>query len=247
MRLAGVAVSGPLLLDLFGCSGLVADGYSAAGFRVVCVDTDKAALRHNPHEHYQADALDVLRCGRVGPYRLTDFDALHASPPCQIHSATRKLADAQGRGSGRAVDLLAPTLALLADVPQPWVVENVARSPLRDQPRTVRLCGSAFGLKVERHRLFLPSPGLALDGTGCDHAAAFDRDPVTGKPRPWGVYYAKGDSIPSGGRTALSDEHAHECMGVRRRVPWRFLCEGLPPVYGEHVGRQVLEHLGSAA
>lgn len=236
----------PLLLDLFSCAGLVADGYALAGFDVVAVDNDPAALRHNPHSQANADAMRVLAGEPFTTtdgtrWRLSDFDAVHASPPCQIHSATRKLADAQGRGQGRAVDLLGPTLDALAAVDVPWVVENVERSPLRAHPGVAKVCGSAFGLKVQRHRLFAPSPGLVLESTRCNHAGAFDRDPVTGKPRPWGVYYSKGDSIPSGGRTALTDDHAHEVMGVtHRRLPWRFLCEGLPVPYGAWVGRQVL-------
>ena len=225
----------PVLLDLCSCAGVGADGYAAAGFEVVCLDNDPKALRHNPHHTIQGDALE--RLADRGFVR--QFDAVHASFPCQGFSATRRLADAQGKGRGRAVDLLTPGVELLRRLDVPWVVENVPRSPVARMPGAVMLCGSAWGLKVQRHRWFAPSPGLTLTGSVCCHAEAFDLDPTTGKPRPWGVYYAKGDSIPSGGRTCLTDEHAHECMGVERRVPWRHLCEGLPPVYTEHVGRQL--------
>lgn len=235
----------PLLLDAYSCAGIGADGFADAGFDVVCLDTDEAALALNPHHVVCGDALRLL----ADPGFTAQFAAIHASPPCQLYSATRKLAIAQGKGRGRAVDLLAPTIDLLCRIDKPWVVENVERSPLRDLPASVRLCGSSFGLKLQRHRLFLPS-GFTLEGTPCAHEV-FDRDPGTGKPRPWGVYYAMGDSIPSGGRTALSWEHGCDLMGVPYdRLPyhtkgtqdasWRFLCEGLPPAMTEHVGRALI-------
>lgn len=37
----------------------------------------------------------------------------------------------------------------------------------------------------------------------------------------------------------LSDEHGREVMGVTRVVPWKYLCEGLPPDMTEYVARQV--------
>lgn len=236
-------MSRPLLLDAYACAGLAGDGYSEAGFDVVALDNDPRALKHNPHPTVLGDAL-VLLADRGF---MRQFDAVHASPPCQIHSATRRLADAQGRGAGRAVDLLPQTIALLSALDVPWVVENVERSPVRAMPGAVRLCGSSFGLQVQRHRWLAPSPGLLLSGSACAHDR-FPADPITGKPRPLGVYYAKGDSIPSGGRTALDDDHAHAVMGVsHRRLPWRYLCEGLPTQYTAHVGGCVQRALRVAA
>lgn len=228
----------PLLLDAFSCAGLGADGF-AEHFEVVCVDNDPKALTHNPHHTVLGDAVQLL--GDAG--FMSQFKAVHASPPCQLFSATRRLADAQGKGQGRAVDLLSPVLDLFDGLETPWVVENVPRSPLK-RMGAVQLCGSSWGLKVQRHRMFLSNvPLLALP---CNHST-FDRDPFTGKPRPWGVYYAKGDNIPSGGRTCLSVEHAMEAMGVTREVPWKYLCEGLPPVYTSHVGAQLRQAIEEQA
>lgn len=226
----------PLLLDAFSCAGIGADGYKAAGFDVVCLDNNEKALKWNPHHVVHGDAMRLLN----DPGFMAQFDAIHASPPCQLFSATRRLADAQGKGQGRAVDLLHPVLDLFDGLDTPYVIENVERSPLKAYG-AARLCGSAFGLKVQRHRLFL-SNVTPLHGTECDHAT-FEPDPVTGKPRPWGVYYAKGDNIPSGGRTCLSVEHAMECMGVTREVPWKYLCEAIPPAFTEHIGAQLLAAL----
>lgn len=234
----------PILLDAFSCAGLGADGYVAAGWDVVCLDSDPKALKHNPHETVEGDALRLL----ADKGFMSQFDAVHASPPCQGYSATRCLAKAQNKGTGRAINLIEPVADLLRAWGGPWIIENVERSPLKDWPGVVRLCGSSWGLKVQRHRLFAPSPGLQLGAPPCDHSI-FDIDPVSGKPRPWGVYYVKGDNIPKGGRTVLTDEQGHECMGVTNRiVPWRYLCEGLPPVFTEHLGWQLLNAVkGKAA
>lgn len=140
----------PLLLDAFSCAGIGADGYVAAGWDVVCLDNDERALRHNPHHVVHGDAMRLLNDGGF----MAQFDAIHASPPCQLFSATRRLADAQGKGQGRAVDLLHPVIDLFDGLDTPYVIENVERSPLR-RMGAMRLCGSSFGLKVQRHRLFL--------------------------------------------------------------------------------------------
>lgn len=228
-----------LLLDAFCCAGLGADGYQSAGFEVIGLDNDPRALKHNPHQTICDDAMTLL----ADKGFMSQFDAVHASPPCQAHSATRKLADAQGRGAGRGVDLLDPVRDLLLEWGGPWIIENVERSPVKKWDGAVRLCGSSWGLLVQRHRMFAPSPGLELVGSKCDHRF-FEKDPITGKPRPWGVYYAKGDSIPSGGRTVHTLEQGHQVMGIHHRsVPWKYLCEGLPPLYTRHLGRQLKEHL----
>ena len=227
-------------VDVFSCAGLGAEGYRNAGFQVVCVDKDRAALKHAAKAGFEtihADALDVL----ADTTFLSGFQVVHVSPPCQGESPTRNLADAQGRGQGRAVNLLQPVRDLLEAWGGPFVIENVERSKwMRAQPGVVRCCASSFGLKAQRHRLFAPGGGVELWGTQCDHDV-FDRDPISGKPRPWGVYYSKGDNIPSGGRTVATLEHGHEVMGITSRsVPWKYLCEGLPPAMTEFIGRQLL-------
>lgn len=231
-----------LLLDAFSCGGMAADGYAAAGWEVVALDNDRRALRHNPHPSILGDAMRYL--GDTGFLR--QFDAIHASPPCQLFSDTRSLATAQGRGFGKAVDLLTPTLEALSATDVPWVVENVPRSPLRGREGAVTLCGSSWGLGVQRHRLFLPSPGLRLEGSVCDHSR-FPLSERSGKPAPWGVYYNKGEGHAGHGRIVTTDAQGHEVMGMTRRsLPWRYLKEGLPPVYTEYIGRQMLAALGHA-
>ena len=211
------------LLDLFAGSGGCADGYAAAGFDVVGVDTDAGALRHYPHPSVRADAMDVL----ADLAYLSSFDVVHASPPCQGYSRTRSLARAQGRERVAYPDLLAPVLAHLAAWGGVWVVENVPGAPL---PGAVLYCGRAFGLAVKRHRLFAASVLLLSPGCAC------------GTARPVGVYGRPGDHVPQGGTTARDLGHGLAAMGMSPgRMPWPRLTQAIPPAYTEHVGAQLLQ------
>lgn len=222
-------MSRPRLLDLFCGAGLAADGYAAAGWDVVGVDINPQP--DYPYEFWQADALTVLR---DEPQFVASFDAIHASPPCQFLTRAKHLRKAQG-GESKYPDLLTPTLEFLRMFDIPWVVENVEGA--RDyMPTAARLCGSSFMLEVQRHRLFLSN--VPIRGTECAHGV-FPLDPVSGKPRPWGIYHVPGDSIPGGGRTARDATHAQELFGLTRELPWDSIKEGFPPVYTEHIGHQL--------
>ncbi len=140
----------PLLLDLFCGSGGAGEGYARAGFRVVGVDLNPKPLRHNPHVCYVGDALAVLDALLAGErwqgYRLSDFAAVHASPPCQDASALH------ARYPERVYPrLIEPTRARLLRAGLPWVIENVMPAKLL---YGVMLCGGMFGLRTYRHRRF---------------------------------------------------------------------------------------------
>lgn len=211
------------LLDLFCGAGMASEGYAAAGFTEI-VGVDINPQPHYPYEFRQDNALEWLEDGW-----LDGFDAIHASPPCQAFTRAAHLRTAQG-GKSKYDDLLTPVLELLRDVNVPWVVENVPGAPGMDG--AVIECGSAYGLGVRRHRLFLSNRPLV--GSGCDHKA---------QGRPWGVYHVPKDDIPQGGRTARSVEHGREVMGVTREIPWNSLKEGFPPAYTEHIGRQLIAQM----
>jgi hypothetical protein len=212
------------LLDLFCGAGMASDGYAAVGFTVE--GTDLHPQPSYPYPFTQDNALAVLESDYPEA-----FDVIHASPPCQAHTRAKHLRTAQG-GTSKYSDLLTPTLQLLRQrwSHKVWVVENVPGSPGM-QDAAVE-CGSSYGLGVRRHRLFLSN--LALTSSVCRHKE---------QGRPWGVYHVMGDSIPQGGRTALSLEHGLEVMGVNRLMPWESLKEGFPPAYTEHVGRQLLDQM----
>lgn len=223
-------VSGVKLLVLYCGGGVADDGYVAAGFDDV-VGVDIQRQPDYPYLFVQADALEFL--ARNGQH----FDAIHASPPCQFVTRAQHLRTAQG-GRSSSGDLLTPTLAALRERWDhvPWVVENVENARAM-MPGAVRCCGSSFGLQVQRHRLF--TSNVPLVGTACAHET-FPLDPISGKPRPWGVYHVLNDQVPSGGRTVSTLEQGHEVMGVTRRYPWRTLKQGYPPAYAKHIGRQLI-------
>src|SRR5208337_2039100 len=128
----------PRLLDLFCGAGGAARGYQLAGFCVLGID-------NRPQKNYagcwfhQADALEYVReHGR-------EFDAIHASPPCQKFS----VASALHRNNGKEYpDCLTPIREQLKKLSIPWIIENVFGAPMR--PYTIMLCGPMFGLKVFR-------------------------------------------------------------------------------------------------
>jgi DNA (cytosine-5)-methyltransferase 1 len=238
-------VTRPTLLDVCCCAGLASDGY-ATRFDVTGVDI--VTQPDYPYPFIKRDLLHAL----VDVDLVGRFDAVHVSPPCQLNTRAKHLRAAQG-GRSRydppdlalfdvVTDYLAPTLEILRRLwsDKPWVVENVPGAP--GMAGAVTLCGSAFGLQVQRHRLFLSN--VPLTPIRCRHDT-FDPDPITGKPRPWGVWHTPGDSLPNGGRTALDAEHGAAVMGSRV-VPWDRLKEGLPPAYTRHVAADLIRALTPA-
>jgi DNA (cytosine-5)-methyltransferase 1 len=146
----------PRLLDLFCCEGGAARGYADAGFEVVGVDIERQP--RYPFEFHQGDAMT---------WPLAGFDAVHASPPCQDHSALSTLQADHGTGW-----MLSATVERLTAWGGPWIVENVAGA---DMPGALTLCGSEFGLgavdkgryrHLKRHRQFL-SNVLLMGAGGC--------------------------------------------------------------------------------
>ena len=126
------------LFDCFSGAGGKAMGYHRAGFEVVGVDI--AMQKNYPFEFHQADALEYLQ------EHGHEFDAIHASPPCQAYSVTYSLPNV-----GEYPELIEPIRELLISSGKPYVIENVPGAPLINP---VELCGSMFGLNVIRHRRF---------------------------------------------------------------------------------------------
>ena len=205
------------LLDLFCGAGGASAGYAAAGFEVHGVD-----LKHGkryPYTFVRADVLDILRDKNY----LNQFDVIHAGPPCQTHSITQHLRNAQGKTTSK-LDLIPETRAALIKSGKPYIIENVPGSPLINP---IQLCGSSFGLKVRRHRLF--ESNMALVGSVCDHKS---------QGRPIGVYGSLNDEIPKGGKTAATIDEARNAMGISWAI-WTELVEAIPPAYTKYLGGQL--------
>ena len=166
------------LLDLYCKAGGASKGYQLAGFEVVGVDIKKQ--KRYPYEFIQADCLELMKDMDF----LRSFDVITASPPCQTHSITQHLRNAQGKSTDK-IDLIPQTREALVASGKPYVIENVPGSPLINP---IRMCGSSFGLRVRRHRLF--ESNIKLTSSICNHKE---------QGKPVGIYGSMRDEIPGGG------------------------------------------------
>lgn len=231
------------ILDLFCGEGGAAAGYHRAGFTVIGVDINPQPLY--PYDFQQGDAISILRDLLLSDilgtpvmlagteYVLGDFDAIHASPPCQAHSTITP-------DKSKHVDLIPDTRGLLVESGLPYVIENVegAKQALR---APMRLCGSSFGLRVRRHRYF--ESNIHLWSLPCAH----------GQGETVGVYGDHWDSReflrPDGRRRgvkARSLAEAREVMGMPW-ASWHGCTQAIPPAYTEWIGRQLAAHVEEAA
>ena len=207
------------LLDLFCGAGGASAGYARANFDVTGIDI-KHGKRY-PFTYIRGDVRDYLHLEF-----LSQFDVIAASPPCQTHSITQHLRNAQGKSTSK-IDMIPETRTALMASGKPYIIENVEGSPLINP---IKVCGSSFGLKVRRHRLF--ESNLTLTGTNCRHKQ---------QGKPVGIYGSMRDEIPNGGHTAKTMAQANDAMGIDWMI-WGELVESIPPAYTEFIGRQVMNH-----
>lgn len=116
-------------------------GYAQAGWEVVGVDiVDQPDY---PFEMIKADGLEYLHD------HWQEYDAVHASPPCQASSTLTKGTNQQMILNH--ADLVPEYRRELSKINIPTVVENVKSAYLRPD---LTLCGAMFGLRTYRHRYF---------------------------------------------------------------------------------------------
>ena len=217
-------LSKPRLLDLFCGAGGAAMCYHRAGFGEI-VGVDNVSQPRYPFEFVQGDALEyVLEHGR-------EFDAIHASPPCQDYS--RAVRHLSSPGYPR---LLEPTQEILESLDCSYVIENVVGSPIPMQSTLfgqhgVYLCGTMFGLRIWRHRLFATNFEVALPGP-CVH-----KSPAMNPYNPQGQERLD-DERGSTEREAYWREHWG--VGWMKRDEGR---EAIPPAYTEHIGQALVQNL----
>lgn len=218
----------PILLDTYCKAGGSTKGYQRAGFYVVGVDTEP-----QPHycgdEFFQSDAITFIsKYGR-------DFDLIGASPPCQAYSVTKAMHD------NKHPDLVAATREALQATNKPYAIENVPGAPLKNY---VMLCGTMFGLRVIRHRLFECNPQILMSPFSCCH---------------WGRATGSGSSRHKkarSGTVSLSDGFVfvtvcgNDYLGDEGRmamgIDWTTkaeLSQAVPPAYTEWIGRRMREIL----
>lgn len=231
----------PRLLDLFCGAGGATKGYQRAGFYVVGVD-----IEPQPHycgdEFWQMDALDAW------PH-FVDFDAVHASPPCQGYSRMRHLPWLKGKEYPLLID---PVRELLAASGLPWVIENVEDAPLQRASglfglHGILLCGTMFGLGVYRHRPFESNVVLAQPPHPRHEEVISEgrmpgdrgRVPVRRGVSAWQEDGGVGGHMGNVGRVRVA-------MGIDW-MPGKALGQAIPPAYTEHIGSQLLAAMDRVA
>jgi DNA (cytosine-5)-methyltransferase 1 len=215
------------LLDLFSGAGGAATGYQRAGFEVVGVDI--APQPHYPFEFIQCEAVDLLLDPLMKSW-IAEFDVIHASPPCQAFSAYRRRGDGVGDNYPDLIEVVRDALVAHG---KPYIIENIPKSPLRDP---VTVCGSSFGLDLQRHRLF--ESDLPLVAPPCNHEWQTPRFP------------------PATNRSNLRRTvevgayRCHRYAPLAMGIDWMTreeLTEAIPPAYTEFLGRQIYAWLRARA
>lgn len=159
----------------------------------------------------------------IDPYAKNSWDFIWASPPCQAYSRTKTLA---AKDYPKLIDGIR---SRLRHYKIPYVIENVLGAPLRNP---TLLCGTMFGLKTYRHRLFETSfkmPLVMHPGHG------LRQDPMRGPSSN-----RKAPMVVVAGHYSYHGEKElrQQAMGI----DWMDrdeLNEAIPPAYSEYIARQI--------
>jgi DNA (cytosine-5)-methyltransferase 1 len=193
-------------------------GYARAGFEVVGVDCKEQ--KNYPFEFIQHDALTL---------DFYDFDAIHASPPCQDHM---RVQSAGKHGTGWLLDA---TRRMLISTGLPYVIENVPGAPMRAD---FRLCGCQFGLKLRRERWFETSwEGFQMQSP-CQHEENGPVVSVVGEGTPTPIAERWRAAF---GRLPHKADY-NEAMGINWMTR-KELSQAIPPAYTEYIGLQLMAYL----
>lgn len=197
-------------------------GLHLAGFEVKGWDVKQGL--HYPFDRRIGDALDA---------DISGFDFVWASPPCQAHSALK-------HRTGKEYECyIERTREKLKAWGGPYIIENVMRAPLI---KPVMLCGSSFGLRVRRHRIFESNVPLIVPA--CDHASQPEPIDVSGT----GMFQHSERKKKTGGlgRKPKGVAEAREIM----QMPWATreeIAQAIPPAYAEYLGHQIIASLQARA
>jgi len=220
------------LLDLFCGAGGAAMGYHRAGFEVTGVDINPQP--HYPFKFYQDDVT------KMDWQFFENFDAIHASPPCQGYSRLRHLPWLKEKKYPLLIDLVRK---MLTKSGRPWIIENVEDSPLEG----VILCGQMFGLPIYRHRKFetswfILSPGHPKHREVIGHGRTINdrRKGSLNNPSAKGAWGKQKIITVAGGQFKKAD-------GIRAlQIDWMTvdeLAQAIPPAYTEWIGKQLMNFL----
>jgi len=188
-----------------------------------------------PFEFHQEDALEFL--ARHGG----DFDAIHASPPCQGYSTAVTQTDSKWVSYSRGKNepkLIEATRDVICNLGKPYVIENVqgAKEHLKSP---ILLCGSMFNAYPRRHRYFEANFHI----TQPEHPRCSGRDKAYAIAN--GIDY-RDMSVTGKSRRAGSINTWKTLMGMDwSGLRASDLAEAIPPRYSEYVGQFLRRHVGN--
>lgn len=204
-------------------------GYHQAGFSVVGIDREwqpnypffmRRERLFDDHEH-------AFAC-----WLRENFDAVHASPPCQRHS---DLAHRNGNGAEHPC-YIEQTRRILRNSGLPYIIENVEGAPLENP---TLLCGTMFPqLRVLRHRLFEANWPIWAPPCG-KHPLVYTKDKRK-------AHYGKLNEmqafvqVTGGGNCSVAA--ARDAMGIDWMTKGE-LNEAIPPAFTAFIGRQLREYI----
>ena len=212
------------LLDLFCGVGGGADGYFVAGFDEI-VGVDNRDQPRYPYDFVKSNVFYYLKNNDV-----SQFDAIHASPPCQFYSVL-----ARTHKHIKHDDLIPETRHWLNRLGKPYVIENVEGAPLM-KPKMI--CGTERGLGLETHRLrrhrwFETNFDMVTPLCRC----RYDSRPVAYVAGGGPTYATTGYSKEkTWGATA---DQARELMGIDWATKDE-VAQAIPPAYTRLIGSHLL-------
>lgn len=189
-------------------------GYRKAGFDVIGIDIDPQPKY--PFQFLQADVW------KIPPgHWIFNVDIIHASPPCQGYTwGTRVGRESYGLEIPRVRELIKH---------KPYIIENVQNASF-DMRKPVLLCGTMFGLRLLKHRLFETNWNLVPPIHNRHQGSVGNGDYVT--------VAGHGGNNKTGN---FSIGAWQEAMGIDWMSTRHDLAEAIPPAYTEYIGRQFLE------
>lgn len=224
------------ILDLYCKAGGASMGYfmalAADGFEIEGLDLEPQP--NYPFRFFQGDAL------AIDPRKVRRrYHAVVASPPCLGYTTLANL-----HQHIKHDRLIPATRDVLEEIDLPYVIENVenAKAELIDP---VQLCGSSFGLRVRRHRLF--EANFELTAPACNHAWQSKHRPyrLTGAAARGRYPYSGIVPVHGGGQLVGGNDlwYGSVAMGI----DWMTRAElnqAVPPAFTYYLGRQLKRAIG---
>ena len=196
-------------------------GYYRAGFEVEGVDNKPQP--NYPFKFYLADALE---------FPLEGYDAYHASPPCQKWMGLQDINRKRYGDTKHHPDLIDAIRQRFLPLNEPWVIENVTKSPLKTM---IILCGASMGLSnLARHRHF--ESNVMMFQPKCSHTKESQIYGVYGKLNGRVVFKRKEYRAVY---AAKDIEHARKLMGIDWMDDGE-IQEAIPPAYAEYIGKYLI-------